>query len=95
MEDEFQKNKKIAKIKRRNSVVLGTTIYILAVIVFFGLGRKLDELATAQIPLVSVDGVVKIIAIVCILIVIAIIFIPGPIVLMTTLSDYIEMRDSE
>jgi len=93
MESEFQKIRKEKIKKQKNKVLLEVIIYVIAVFILFGLGGKLNDLATGLVPLISIDGIIKMIAIVCFLILVAIIFIPGPIIILADINEYFKIKD--
>lgn len=93
MTSEFQKIKK-EKIKiQKNVAILEIIIYISAIFIFFGLGGKIASLSTAQVPLISIDGIIKIVAIICLVVLVAIIFVPGPVIILSDIKTYFEIKD--
>ena len=93
MESEFQKIKK-DKIKiQKNIALLAVIIYIIAVFILFGLGGKLADLATSHISLISVAGIIKMAAIIFSVILVAIVFIPGPIIVLSEINEYFGLKD--
>ena len=75
-------------IKReRDILILEILLYISLVLVLFGLGGDISKLATEHVQLISVDGIVKIAAMICMLILIGIIFFLGPLRILTH-ADY-------
>lgn len=88
METEFQKIRKDQIKNHKNTMLLEVVIYIVAVFVLFGLGGKIADLATSQVPLISIDGIIKMVAMICFLILVAIIFIPGPIIVLRDIAAY-------
>ena len=92
VKSEFQKNRRIEIKMHWNIVVLEIAIYVTTILMFFWFGGRIEKLSTAQVSLVSIDGVIKLVAIICSLILVAIIFIPGPIYLMIDLWGYFEDR---
>ena len=93
MESEFQKIREEKIKKQRNISLLEIITYMVAVFILFGLGGKITDLATGQVPLISVDGIVKMIAIICLLTLTAIIFIPGPVIVLADINKYFEIKD--
>ena len=75
-------------IKReRNILILEILVYISMVLVLFGSGGDISKLATEQVQLISAEGIIKIAAMICMLILISIIFFLGPIRILTH-ADY-------
>lgn len=93
MESEFQKIRKEKIKNQKNIALLETIIYIVAVFILFGLGGKIVDLATRQVSLISIDGIIKIVAMICFLILLAIIFIPGPIIVLRDIAAYFKNKD--
>ncbi len=93
MESEFQKIRKEKIENQKNIALLETIIYIVAVFILFGLGGKIADLATRQVSLISIDGIIKIVAMICFLILVAIIFIPGPIIVLRDIAAYFYNKD--
>ena len=91
--EEFQKIRNTNIRRQRNIAVLGILIYISAILVLFGFGGNIAKLATGQVPLISEDGIVKITAIICFLMLVAIIFVPGPVILISETSYYFHIKD--
>ena len=71
----------------RNLLILEILLYISMILVLFGLGGDISKLATERVPLISADGIVKIAAMICMLILISIIFFLGPLRILTH-ADY-------
>ena len=93
MESEFQKIRK-EKIKNQKNIALWESIiYIGAVFILFGLGGKIVDLSTKQIPLISMDGIIKMVAMICFLILVAIVFIPGPVIVLKDIDVYFRIKD--
>jgi hypothetical protein len=93
MESEFQKIRK-EKIENQKNIVLSEVmIYIVAVFILFGLGGKIADIATRQVPLISIDGIIKMIGMISFLILVAIIFIPGPIMVLRDIAAYFYNKD--
>lgn len=84
MESDFTKMRKKRMKMQRNVVIAEIIVYIAAVVMLFGYGGRLAELSTMIVPTISIDGIIKIISIFCFLILAAIVFIPGPLVLWVT-----------
>ena len=93
METEFQKMRKEEIKNHKNIMSLEIVIYIVAVFILFGLGGKIADLATRQVPLISIDGIIKMVAMICGLILIAIIFVPGPIIVLRDIVAYFYNKD--
>ena len=93
MESEFQKIRKEKIKNQKNIVLLEIIIYIVAVFILFGLGGKIADLATMQVPLISIDGIIKMLAMICGLILVAIVFVPGPIIVLSDIDKYFEIKD--
>lgn len=93
MESEFQKIRKEKIENQKNIALLDTVIYIVAVFILFGLGGKIADMATRQVSLISIDGIIKIVAMICFLILLAIIFIPGPIIVLRDIVAYFKNKD--
>lgn len=93
MESEFQKIRK-EKIKNQKNVTsLEVMIYIVAIFILFGLGGKISDLATSQVPLISIDGIIKMVAMICFLMLMAIVFIPGPVIVLRDIAAYFKNKD--
>lgn len=93
MESEFQKIRKETIKNQKNIVLLEVIIYIVVVFILFGLGGKIADLATSQVPLISIDGIIKMVMMICFLILVAIIFIPGPIMVLRDIAAYFKIKD--
>lgn len=65
----------------------------MAVLILFGLGGKIADVATGQVPLISVDGIIKIFAIICMVIISGFVFILGPLIVPVEINKYYEMED--
>lgn len=93
MESEFQKIRK-EKIKdQKNIMSLEIIIYIVAVFILFGLGGEIADLATSQVPLISIDGIIKMVMMICFLILVAIVFIPGPVIILKDIDAYFRIKN--
>jgi len=93
MESEFQKIRKEEIKYHRNITLLEIVIYVIAAFILFGLGGKITDLATRQVQLISIDGIIKILAMLSSLIFIAIVFVPGPIVVIRDIATYFYNKD--
>lgn len=93
METEFQKIRKEKIKNQKNIMSLEIVIYIVAVFILFGLGGKIADLATRQVSLISIDGMIKMLAMICFLMLVAIIFIPGPIIVLRDIAAYFYNKD--
>ncbi len=92
MESEFQKIREDKIKNQRNIALLETTIYMTAIFILFGLGGKIADISTRQVSLLSIDGITKIFAMICLLILVAIIFVPGPIIVIRDIDAYFKNR---
>ena len=92
-DSEFQKIRKETIKDHKYITSLEIIIYIVAVFILFGLGGKIADLAEGQVPLISIDGIIKMAAIICMLILVAIIFIPGPVIVMSDIGIYFKYKD--
>lgn len=77
---------------QRNTVIIYIVAYVAAAIILFGYGGKLSELATAQVALISLDGIIKMTSIIFSMILVAIIFFPGLLILALEIWAYFELR---
>ncbi len=93
MESEFEKMRKEQIKVHKNIMSLEIIIYIVTVFIMFGLGGKIADLATMRIPLMSIDGIIKIVAMICLFIIVAIVFILGPIIVLRDIATYFKNKD--
>jgi hypothetical protein len=95
MEDDFTKKRKKEIKECRNEVFLESIIYIVAVVLIFVHGGMVAELAATSVPKISWhDNIVKIFSFVYFLFLTAIVFIPGPLILITDIRKYFILRNS-
>ena len=94
MESEFTKNRRMELKIHRNITIAEIIIYIVAVLMLFGYGGRLEELSSMRVPLVSFDGIVKIVAIICFMILVGIVSIPGLLIVGRDILAYYENRKS-
>ncbi len=95
MEDEFLKLKKDRVLTARNIVTIETMIYVTVFLTTFGYGGRLEELYTTIVPLISIDGLIKMSTIVFFLILAGVAIMPGSLILTGDISTYIERRKSK
>ncbi len=93
MESDFQRIRKEKIQYQKNIVSLEIIIYIVAVFMLFGLGGKISDLAIKEVPLISIGGIIKIVAIISFLILLAIIFVPGPIIVLRDIAAFFKNKD--
>lgn len=93
MESEFQKIRKEKIKNQKNIALLEIIIYIVTVFILFGLGGKIADLASRQVPLISIDGIIKMVSIICFVTLVAIVFIPGPLIVLRGIVTYFEIKD--
>jgi len=94
MESDFTKKRKKEMRIAGNVLIVVMMVYVAAVIILFGYGGRLAELSSAEVSLISFDGIVKIVSIVCMLILVGTAFFPGILCLMLTISNYLDSRQS-
>lgn len=75
--------------KRENLLAVSTiVIYVAIVAIFFKIGGFMAELSTKQVPLVSLDGAIKLAAIAIMLVLVGSVFIFGPMMLTASTSKW-------
>lgn len=94
MESDFTKNRRMELKIHRNIAIAEIIIYIAAILLLFGYGGRLEELSSVRVPLLSFDGIVKICAIICFLILVGIVSIPGLLIVGRDILAYYEYRKS-
>jgi hypothetical protein len=67
-------------------------IYIAAVVMLFVSGGGIAEQATVNVPLLSSEGFFKINAILFMLTLTAMVFVPGPIFVIDAIADYVQHK---
>lgn len=92
-ESEFTKKRKAALKTHRNIMIEEIMIYVTAILMLVGNGSKLVVASSMQIPIISSGGLIKIGAIVEMLILTGIIFIPGPLIIMRDILAYYYNKD--
>ncbi len=93
-EDDFTKTQKKRMKTQRNVVIAEIIIYAAAILIMFGYGGRLAELSGMGVSLISIYGVLKIGSIICLLILVAVVFIIGPIRMAVDIYVYYECRKS-
>ncbi len=68
-------------------------IYVVAIIILFKFGRYIEYYATMEVPLISIDGIIKMTAIICMLILTGILFLPGMLIVGRDISYYFHIKD--
>jgi hypothetical protein len=94
MESEFTQKRKKEMRTAGNILIVVMIVYVAAVIITFGYGGRLAELSSAEVSLISFDGIVKIVSIVCMLILVGTVFFPGILYLMLTIGTYLDLGKS-
>lgn len=67
--------------------------YMIAVIILFRFGGYVANLAMAEVSLMSVDGIIKMAAILCMLILIGIVVFPGTLIVGRDILCYYDIKD--
>ncbi len=88
-EERRQKNIRTQKYIASIEVV----IYGVALFILFRFGGYVAYLATMEVPLISIDGVIKMTAIIFMLILTGILFLPGMLIVGRDILCYFHIRD--
>jgi hypothetical protein len=94
MESDFTKKRKKEMRMGENILTVVMMVYVAAVIILFVYGGRLTELLSAEVSLISFDGIVKIVSIICMLILVGIAFFPGMLYLMLAVWAYLDIKKS-
>ena len=93
MEIRYQRTGNENIKRERNLLILDVLVYISAILVLFGFGGNIAELTTEQVSLISVDGIVKIVAIIFMVMLVGVVFILGPIRILTHADYYCYLEE--
>ncbi len=93
MELTFEERRQKNIRKQKYIASIEVIIYVIAVFLLFRFGGYVADLATAEVPLMSIDGIIKIAAIITMLILIGTVFFPGTLIVAREISCYFHIRD--
>lgn len=78
----------------RNMMIVWIALYVAAVVMLFVSGDGIAEHATANVPILSPEGFIKIDSILFFLTLTAMVFIPGPLFVIDSITAYARSRTS-
>lgn len=93
MELTFNEHRKQMIKEQKNVALFEVIVYGVAFIILFRFGGYLEYLITMEVPLMSIDGIIKMIAILFMLLLTAILFLPGLLIVMRDVACYFHIRD--
>ena len=73
-------------------MTLDIIIWVVALFILFGLGGYLSDLTMTEVPLISIDGVIKMAAIIFTLILVGIVLFPGPLIVLKDIDLYYYLK---
>jgi hypothetical protein len=78
----------------RNMMIAWIAVYVAAVVMLFVSGGGIAEYATANVPILSYEGFIKIDSMLFFLALTATVFIPGPLFVIDSITEYVRRRTS-
>ena len=93
MELTFNERRKLMIRQQKYLASFEVAVYVAAIIILFRFGGYIAYLSTMEVPLISIDGIIKMTAIIFMLILTGILFLPGMLIVGRDVLCYFYIRD--